>query len=85
MGVCGNICLYCCCQIVTLGLSCLTRITHSTQELLNTIWFRVALITLERFGRWPNYTTGQLNLVMNPSHMQIGLGEEIRVTIETEV
>ena len=85
MGLCNENCLFCCCQLVTLLLSCLTRIIHNFQDLLNTLWFRVALIILERFGRWPNYTTGQLNPVVNPNHIQIGTSEEVTVTIETQV
>ena len=61
--MCCNICVFCFCQIITLWLSCITRITHRLQEILNNLWYRIALMTLERFARWPNYTTGRLNLV----------------------
>ena len=32
----------------------------SAQEALNTVWYRFALYTAKRVGRWPNYTTGEL-------------------------
>ena len=32
----------------------------SAQEALNTIWYRFALYTAKKVGRWPNYTTGKL-------------------------
>ena len=32
----------------------------SVQEALNTVWYRFALYTAKRAGRWPNYTTGEL-------------------------
>ena len=31
----------------------------SAQEILNTVWYRFALHTAKRVGRWPNYTTGE--------------------------
>ena len=31
----------------------------SAQEILNTVWYRFALCTAKRVGRWPNYTTGE--------------------------
>ena len=40
-------------------LSCLTRCVMSAQEILNTVWYRFALHTAKRVGRWPNYTTGE--------------------------
>ena len=38
---------------------CLTRCVISAQEILNTVWYRFALYTAKRVGRWPNYTTGE--------------------------
>ena len=32
----------------------------SAQEVLNTVWYRFALYTAKKAGRWPNYTTGKL-------------------------
>ena len=32
----------------------------SAQEVLNTVWYRFALYTAKKAGRWPNYTTGEL-------------------------
>ena len=32
----------------------------SAQEVLNTVWYRFALYTAKRVGRWANYTTGEL-------------------------
>ena len=32
----------------------------SAQEALNTVWYRFALYTAKKAGRWPNYTTGEL-------------------------
>ena len=40
--------------------SCLTRCAVSAQEAINTVWYRFALYTAKRVGRWPNYTTGEL-------------------------
>ena len=48
---------HCCLAIITRILACLTR---SAQEVLNTVWYRFALYTAKRVGRWPNYTTGEL-------------------------
>ena len=31
----------------------------SAQEVLNTVWYRFALYTVKRVGRWPNYTIGE--------------------------
>ena len=41
-------------------LLALTRCAVSAQEALNTVWYRFALYTAKRVGRWPNYTTGEL-------------------------
>ena len=32
----------------------------SAQEALNTVWYRFALYTAKKAGKWPNYTTGEL-------------------------
>ena len=32
----------------------------SAQEVLNTVWYRFALYTAKKAGRWLNYTTGKL-------------------------
>ena len=40
-------------------LSCLTRCVMLAQEILNTVWYRFALYTAKRVGRWSNYTTGE--------------------------
>ena len=40
-------------------LSCLTRCVVLAQDILNTVWYRFALYTAKRVGRWPNYTTGE--------------------------
>ena len=37
----------------------------STQEALNTVWYRFALYTAKKAGRWPNYTTGKLYDLLN--------------------
>ena len=31
----------------------------SAQEVLNIVWYRFALYTAKRVGRWPSYTTGE--------------------------
>ena len=31
----------------------------SAQEILNTVWYRFALYTAKRVGRWQNYHTGE--------------------------
>ena len=45
----------------------------SAQEALNTVWYRFALYTAKRVGRWPNYTTGEL---YDLPDLDIMLGEE---------
>ena len=50
---------HCCLATIARILSCLTRCVMSAQEILNTVWYRFALHTAKRVGRWPNYTTGE--------------------------
>ena len=64
MGICIDHCLLCCSVIAAELLFCLTRITHRTQDFLNSLRYRLALFTIQEFGRWPNYITGQLNPVI---------------------
>ena len=49
----------CCLATIARILLCLTRCVVSAQEILNTVWYRFALYTAKRVGRWPNYTTGE--------------------------
>ena len=51
---------YCCLETVARILACLTRCAVSAQEILNRVWYRFALYTAKKAGRWPNYTTGKL-------------------------
>ena len=51
---------HCCLVTITSILACLTRCAVSAQEVLNTVWYRFALYTAKKAGRWPNYTTGKL-------------------------
>ena len=55
--------VYCVGVLLQPVLSCLTTKTHRIQEILNNLWYRLAIYVLEKFGRWPSYTTGQLNPV----------------------
>ena len=41
----------------------LEQFYQAIQTLLNSLWFSLALTILERLGKWPNYTTGQLTQV----------------------
>ena len=63
MGICSDHCLLCWSFIAARVLSCLTTKTHRIQDILNDLWYRLAIYVLEKFGRWPSYTTRQLNLV----------------------
>ena len=63
MGICSDHCLLCLSFIAARVLSCLTTKTHRIQEILNNLWYRLAIYVLEKFGRWQSYTTGQLNPV----------------------
>ena len=63
MGICSDHCLWCWSFIAARVLSCLTTKTHRIQDILNNLWYRLAIYVLEKFDRWPSYTTGQLNLV----------------------
>ena len=63
MGICSDHCLLCWSFIAAKVLSCLTTKTHRIQDILNNLWYRLAIYVLEKFGRWPSYTTGQLNPV----------------------
>ena len=51
---------HCCLAIIARILASLTRCAISAQEVLNTVWYRFALYTAKKAGRWPNYTTGKL-------------------------
>ena len=51
---------YCCLETIARILACLTRCAMLAQEVLNTVWYRFALYTAKKAGRWPNYTTGKL-------------------------
>ena len=51
---------HCSLATITRIFACLTRCAVSAQEVLNTVWYRFALCTAKRVGRWPNYTTGEL-------------------------
>ena len=50
---------HCCLATIARILCCLTRCVMSAQEIPNTVWYRFALYTAKRVGRWPNYTTGE--------------------------
>ena len=63
MGICSDHCLLLWSFIAARVLSCLTTKTHRIQEILNNLWYRLAIYALEKLGRWPSYTTGQLNPV----------------------
>ena len=63
MGTCTNVLCFCVLSSSAQCLSILSNFTHAIQALLNSIWFSLALTILERLGRWPNYTTGQLTQV----------------------
>ena len=77
MGICTDHCLLCCSVIAARLLSCLTGITHRTQDLLNNLWYRLALFTLEKFSRWPNYSTGHLNVIKEDYTNEIPVSQEI--------
>ena len=64
---------HCCLATTARILACLTRCAVSAQEALNTVWYRFALYTAKRVGRWPNYTTGSSIISLN---LDITLGEE---------
>ena len=51
---------HCCLATIVRILACLTSCAVSVQEALNTVWYRFALYTAKKAGRWPNYTTGEL-------------------------
>ena len=51
---------HCCLATTARILARLTRCAKSAQEALNTVWYRFALYTAKKAGRWPNYTTGEL-------------------------
>ena len=63
MGTCTNVLCFCVLSSLAQCLSILSNFTHAIQTLLNSLWFSLALTILERLGRWPNYTTGQLTQV----------------------
>ena len=44
---------HCCLATIARILACLTRCAMS-------VWYRFALYTAKKAGRWPNYTTGEL-------------------------
>ena len=60
MGNCTQPVTHCILGTVAVGLACLHGVTHQVQNLLNTCWYRLALITINRLQRWPNLTTGHL-------------------------
>ena len=51
---------YCCLGTIARILACLTGCVVLAQEVLNAVWYRFALYTAKKVGRWPNYTTGKL-------------------------
>ena len=63
MGACTDVLYFCVFSSLAQCLSILSNFTHAIQTLLNSLWFSLALTILERLGRWPKYTTGQLNRV----------------------
>ena len=77
MGICVDHCLLCCSIIAAGLLSCLARITHRIQDLLNNLWYQLALFTLERFARWPNYSTGHLNSIREDYTNEVPVNQEI--------
>ena len=60
MGNCIQPVTHCMISVAAVSLACLHGVTHQFQNLLNTCWYRLALITINRLDRWPNLTTGQL-------------------------
>ena len=85
MGICVDHCLLCCSIIAAGLLSCLTGITHRIQDILNNLWYRLALYTLEKFGRWPNYSTGRLNPIKEGSTNEIPASQEIARNAEETI
>ena len=63
MGTCTNVLCFCVLSSLAQCLSILSNFTHAIQTLLNSLWLSLALTILERLGRRPNYTTGQLTQV----------------------
>ena len=59
-------------------LSCLTRCVVSAQEILNTVWYRFALYTAKRVGKWPqiryNVRRGRIETAQEYQFDHIGLG-----------
>ena len=51
---------HCCLATIARILACLARCAVSAQETIDTVWYRFALYTAKKAGRWPNYTTGEL-------------------------
>ena len=60
MGVCTDVWCFCILGALAHCLSALSHLNHNLQNLLNTLWYQLALVVLTRLDRWPNYTTGQL-------------------------
>ena len=60
MGVCTDVWCFCVLGALAHCLSALSHLNHNLQNLLNTLWYQLALVVLTRLDRWPNYTTGQL-------------------------
>ena len=60
MGNCTQPVTHCMLSAAAVSLVCLHRIAHQFLNLLNTCWYRITLVAINRLGRWPNLTTGQL-------------------------
>ena len=60
MGICQDLMCYCLHGLAALCLAKLSGFTHQIQDTLNLLWYHLAISTLNRFDRWPNYTTGRL-------------------------
>ena len=70
---------HCCLETIARILACLTRCAVSAQEVLNTVWYRFALYTAKKAGRWPNYTTGKLYDLPELRYVRRGRVEAVQV------
>ena len=86
MGACTDVLCFGVFSSLAHCLSILSNFTHAIQSLLNSLWFSLALTILERLGRWPNYTTGQLTQVSRPFRpIEDTSGKDFQVEVPIEI
>ena len=65
MGVCIEYMCQCFYGASARCLAAAHRGAHNALEIIDTLWYQLALASALRIGMWPNFTTGRLDPIPN--------------------